>query len=136
MSMVVLDACAAVALVLGEMTALPATERAIRGLTKRRVIVPAVYWYEVRHALLRARRRDRIDAAGLEQALMDLEQFRIEADDSHDQRRVYALAQSRGLSFYDACYLETALRRGAMLATVDGPLAKAARAENVHSPLP
>ena len=53
MSLVVLDACAAVALVLGELTALPATERAIRSLTDRRVIVPAVYWFEARHALLR-----------------------------------------------------------------------------------
>ena len=81
--MVVLDACCAVALVLGEMTATPVTERALRSLARRRVAVPAVYWYEVRHALLRARRRDRIDAAGLEQALREIEQIRTEADDNH-----------------------------------------------------
>ena len=133
---VVLDACCAVALALGEMTATPMTERAVRGLTGRRVAVPAVYWYKVRHALLRARRRDRIDGAGLEQALREIEQFRTEADDSHDERRVYALAERHGLSFYDASYLETAIRRGAALATVDGKLAKAAKAENVPTALP
>lgn len=134
--LIVLDACCPVALVLGEMATMPATERAIRGLTRRPVTVPAAYWYEVRSALLKARRRSRIDAAGLERALAEIAQFQTEADESHDERRVYALAQLHGLSFYDACYLETAIRRGGALATVDGKLAKAAKAENVPSPLP
>lgn len=136
MRLTVVDACTAVGLVLGEMVATPATERAVRGLVRHRVAVPALYWYEVRNALLKARRDGRIDRAGLKQALTEIAQFRTEADESHDERHVYALAERHGLTFYDASYLEMAIRRGAVLATVDGKLAKAAKAENVPSPLP
>lgn len=87
-----------------------------------------MYWYELRSALLRARRDGRIDRAGLGQALEEIVQFRTGADESHNERH--------GLTFYDASYLEMAIRRGAALATVDADLAKAAKAENVPSPLP
>ena len=136
MRLTVLDACTAVGLVLGEMVAMPATERVVRSLAGRGVAVPVLYWYEVRNALLKAQRDGRIDRAGREQALKEIAQFRTEADESHDERRVYALAERHGLTFYDASYLEMAMRRGAALATMDRKLAKAAKAENVPSPLP
>lgn len=136
MRLTVVDACSAVGLVLGEMVATPATERALRGIVRHRVAVPALYWYEVRNALLKARRDGRIDRAGLQRALKEIAQIRTEVEDNHDERQVYALAELHGLTFYDASYLEMAIRRGAALATVDGKLAKAAKAENVPSPLP
>ena len=42
-----------------------------------------------------------------------------------------ALARKHGLSAYDAAYLETALRRGDGLATLDRELVNAAVAEGV-----
>ena len=42
-----------------------------------------------------------------------------------------ALARQYGLTIYDAAYLELAMRRGAILATNDLDLAKAARAAGV-----
>ncbi len=38
-----------------------------------------------------------------------------------------ALARQHTLSVYDAAYLELALRRGAVLASLDGPLRSAAK---------
>ena len=42
-----------------------------------------------------------------------------------------ALARRHGLTVYDAAYLELATRENLSLATLDGPLAAAARAEGV-----
>ena len=50
---------------------------------------------------------------------------------AHDEDTVLALARNRRLSAYDASYLETALRRGDSLATLDRALARAASAEGV-----
>ncbi len=52
-------------------------------------------------------------------------------DDAHDEDTVMALARKHRLSAYDAAYLETALRRGDRLATLDRDLANAASAEGV-----
>ena len=51
-------------------------------------------------------------------------QGRVPLEDTH-------LARKHGLSAYDAAYLETALRRGDSLATLDRELANAAAAEGV-----
>ena len=40
----------------------------------------------------------------------------------HASAETLALARQHTLSVYDAAYLELALRRGATLATLDGPL--------------
>jgi predicted nucleic acid-binding protein len=44
---------------------------------------------------------------------------------------VLALCQRRGLTVYDAAYLELAMRRGLPLATQDSDLLKASQAEGV-----
>ncbi len=127
----VLDASCAVASILGEMTLLAAAEMQIRRVVNRPAIVPALFWYEVRHVLLRAHRRGRLTATGLGEARAQLAALDLEADADHDEDRTFALAVAHGLSVYDASYLETALRRGAALATLDRRLAAAANAENV-----
>jgi len=48
--------------------------------------------------------------------------------------RTFALARKHGLTIYDAAYLELAQRRGALLATFDSQLMKAAGKENVTVP--
>ena len=130
---VVLDASFAVASALGEMAEALRVDRGIESVARGRVIVPAVFWYEVRPALLRARRRRRVDQERFSYALNEFAELRTEADASHHEERVFSLAERRGLSFHDACYLETALRRGAALATLDRKLAAAAKAERVRS---
>lgn len=53
------------------------------------------------------------------------------ADNNQDDRQTVALARHHGLSGYDAAYLETTIRRGAKLATLDRKLALAAASEGV-----
>jgi len=45
----------------------------------------------------------------------------------HASGATLSLAREHGLSVYDAAYLELALRRGATLATFDGPLRDVAK---------
>ena len=57
--------------------------------------------------------------------------LQIQLDSSASSAVVMDLARRHGLTAYDALYLETALRHGAMLATLDGKLRAAAVAEAV-----
>ncbi len=100
------------------------------------VIVPGVFWYEVRNALVRAERRGRIDAAGSDSFLGQLGELQTEVDSDHDEMRTLGLARRHRLTFYDAAYLETAVRRDARLATLDAALATAAALEGVLAPVP
>ncbi|MCY3603498.1 MAG: type II toxin-antitoxin system VapC family toxin [Chloroflexota bacterium] len=99
------------------------------------MIVPGVFWYEIRNALIRAERRGRIDAAGSGSFLAQLGELRPEVDTDHDEARTLDLARRYTLTFYDAAYLETAMRRDARLATLDGALATAAAREGVLVPV-
>lgn len=87
--------------------------------------VPALWHLEVANALLGAQRRGRIDAAGIQQFLATLELLEIEVDPDTMTvawSRSLILAESHGLTAYDAAYLELALRRGLPLASLDTDL--------------
>ena len=60
-----------------------------------------------------------------------LRELQIEIDDSHVEVETLDLAHRHRLTFYDAAYLETAIRRQATLATLDDELDAAAHSENV-----
>ena len=94
-------------------------------------MVPGIFRYEMRNVLIVNERRGRIDQAGSARFLMRLRDLRLLEDDAHDDDTVMALARKHGLSAYDAAYLETALRRGDGLATLDRELVNAAVAEGV-----
>ena len=81
--------------------------------------------------MLVAERRGRIDVGTTEDHLKDLRQLSFQSDSDQDDDRLTALARHHGLSGYDAAYLETAIRRGARLATLDTDLAAAAAREGV-----
>ena len=99
------------------------------------MIVPGIFWYEIRHVLLKARRTGRIDQADFENCLLELrDRFSLLEDGKRDEAKVIDLAQQHNLSVYDASYLETALRNRARLATYDDALAKAASKEKVENP--
>ena len=93
-----------------------------------RACVPALWHLELANVLLGAKRRSRIDQAGIEQFLGTLAQFDIAVDADtmpNAWAKTLALAESYELTVYDAAYLELALRRGLPLATLDEALAKA-----------
>lgn len=100
--------------------------------------VPALWHLELGNVLLGARRRNRIDQAGIEAFLSRLAVYDIAVDDQTMERawqKTLDLALQHGLSTYDAAYLELALRRGLPLATLDRELIVAARTCGVTLPL-
>jgi len=92
--------------------------------------VPALWHLELANALLVAKRKKRIDGAGVDWFLAGLRDYDIEVDQetiASAWTKTLALAEAHGLTLYDAAYLELALRRGLPLATLDGPLRLAAK---------
>ena len=90
--------------------------------------VPALWHLDLGNVLLGAKRKRRIDRAGIEKFLSALDVYDIEVDPETITvawSRTLALAESFGLSVYDAAYLELALRRGLPLASLDDSLRRA-----------
>jgi predicted nucleic acid-binding protein len=65
------------------------------------------------------------------QFLAYLKRLPIVVDSDPNENEVLRLARTYRLTVYDSAYLDLALRRNVDLATLDGDLAKAARAEGV-----
>lgn len=99
--------------------------------------VPFIWRLEFPNALLFAERKKRIGREQRLEILDNAAQLYVRTDDVLvDMRSLSALAERRGLTVYDASYLELALRLGGDLITLDRDLADAAAAEGVavHSP--
>ena len=103
-----------------------AAERALNDLPRTGGVVPGIFQHEIRNVLVVNERRGRIDRTDSARFLMRLRNLHLLHDDAHDEEAVLALARDHMLSAYDAAYLETALRRGDRLATLDRALANAA----------
>lgn len=88
--------------------------------------VPAIWWHEVRNALLMSETYGRATPADTGATLEDLSALTLVVDSTGTSDDVLAAARSFGLSFYDAEYLELALRRQLTLATLDQRLVDAA----------
>jgi len=91
--------------------------------------VPSLWWFEVRNALIVSERRERLTESDTATFLHGLARLRVSVDRSPEEPDVLALARYRGVTVYDAAYLELARCEGAPLATLDAALATAARAE-------
>lgn len=92
-------------------------------------IVPSLWLLEVANALLMGERRKRTTEAKVTQFLTLLKALPITVEETTPARawsEVLPLARARGLSAYDAAYLEMALRLGLPLATLDKKLKAAA----------
>lgn len=94
-------------------------------------IVPAVWWFEVRNALVMNERRGRLSEADVAEILRGLARLPVAIDRSPDEAALLTLARRHRLTVYDAAYLELARREGLPLASLDGDLRKAAPAEGV-----
>lgn len=93
---------------------------------ERGLVVPAIWWYEIRNALVIGERRGRIEPESSRAVLAALADLSPVCDFNHDEATVMELARSLGLSLYDATYLEVARRLGLPLATLDKELHRAA----------
>jgi predicted nucleic acid-binding protein len=105
-------------------------EVAVAGAT-----VPAIWKLEVANGLQRAMRRGRISQSERNLALDQLTNLPIDLDSETNQHawvETLVLADRHGLTPYDASYLELALRLRQPLATLDGSLARAGKAEGIE----
>jgi predicted nucleic acid-binding protein len=96
--------------------------------------VPGLWRLEVANVLEMGVRRGRHDAAFRDAVLADLAELPIRLDpetDAHAWGQTMRLAARHRLTLYDAAYLELAMRRELPLASLDGDLCAAARAEGV-----
>ena len=94
-------------------------------------LVPRIWWYELRNALLMNERRGRLSLQQVSDTLDDSLELSIAIDDEHDGSLLLDIARGHGLSVYDAAYLEVAVRRSLPLATLDRRLRAAAEAIGV-----
>ena len=130
---VIMDTSVAIAWKLRDRPGTPYADAAVdRGGTEG-MVVPDLFWHEVRSALIVAERNGRIAVGTTDDHMKDIRVLKIETDAAHADEAVSALARKHGLSGYDAAYLETAIRRGATLATLDKALVRAAADEGVSS---
>ena len=99
------------------------------------LIVPRIFWYEIRNVLLKAKQSKRIEQQDFEACLIQLtDEFSPAEDSRNDEAKTLDLAQRHNLTVYDASYLETAIRRKAKLATFDQKLATATAKEKIENP--
>jgi len=93
--------------------------------------VPALWLWETSNVLLVAYRRGRVGDEALQSGMAMLAACPVDADavpDAHRRDQTMRLAQVHGLTFYDAAYLELALRLNGQLASSDRQLVAAAKA--------
>jgi predicted nucleic acid-binding protein len=109
----------------------PIAEAAFKRIATERAAAPALWWFELRNVLLTGERRGRLSSVQTSGFLMHVENLPIEIDREADGRLALHLARKHRLSFYDAAYLEIAQRRALPLATPDGALRDASRAEKI-----
>jgi predicted nucleic acid-binding protein len=109
-------------------------ESVLDALVESEAWVPAIWLLEVANVLLVAERRQRLTPADSARFLELIAGLPIVVDQIGHQLAhgpVVELARRTGLSAYDACYLELAMRLGDPLATGDDRLESAATANGV-----
>jgi predicted nucleic acid-binding protein len=100
-------------------------------LTQDSGLVPLLWWFEIRNVTVLGERRGRATREQTATFLDLLSRLPIRMDSLPDERHLFELSRTYGLTFYDASYLELAQREEIGLATLDKALARAARAEGV-----
>jgi predicted nucleic acid-binding protein len=126
----VLDASAIIPLAMSDEDA-AFSLRVVASLADDGGVAPSLFWYEVRNVLAISERRRRIAPAVVDDFIGELEKLPIQLSPTASTQAVMQIVRQYQLTFYDASYLELAIRMGAVLATQDGQLARAALAANV-----
>ena len=98
--------------------------------TQRMLVVPPIFWYETRSALLAAVWRNRIDLEDARTCLELIEALPLQFGELENDD-ILKMAHDLGLSIYDTSYLELASRHDYALATFDKKLARCAEQMNI-----
>ena len=128
---IVIDASIAIAWCLRDRPGTPDADAVIAQGGLERIVVPDLFWHEVRSVLLVGEHKGRIKTGTMNDHMKDIRTLSIETDADHPDEAVSTLSRRHGLSGYDAAYLETAIRRKAKLSTLGKKLAVAAANERI-----
>lgn len=101
-------------------------------LDRDSAVAPTLWWFEVRNLLLMNERRTQRNPVDTESFLGILAKLPISVDHAPDEKELLRFARTHRLTVYDAAYLELAHRTRSPLATLDGDLIRAARAEGIN----
>ena len=126
----VLDASIALAWAFADEDDVRATA-ALARIRSDEALVPGIWWFEIRNALVVNERRGRLMEADTASFLRTLSRLAVTIDRQPGEAEVLTLARRHRLSVYDAAYLELAQRDSIPLATLDRELIGAARTERV-----
>jgi len=96
-----------------------------------RMLVPSIFWHEMRNIFISSEKRGRTTKAEILQLLEELRALGIREQESSSDALILSLAFQHNLSAYDAAYLALAIQTNAILATNDRQLACAAKTANV-----
>ena len=110
----------------------PLADHAMRRVAETGAVVPGIWWYELRNALLVNERRGRLTKGETGEVLAAVARLPVAMDGDHDEQAILDLARHHGLSVYDAAYLEVARRRQLPLASLDRRLRAAAAVGGVE----
>ena len=130
MKPVVIDNSVFLAWCMGDEEA-PTATSAMETVAENGGVVPRIWWYELRNALLMNERRSRLTRQQVSDTIADSGEMGIVIDEACEDSVLLELARRFELSVYDAAYLETALRRSLPLATLDRRMREAAEALGV-----
>lgn len=130
--MIVVDNSVFLAWCMGDEDDLTAVE-VMRRTIEEGGVVPHIWWYEFRNALLTNERRGRISSQQMSKILTAASALEIEVDENHDESQLLSFARRFQLTVYDAAYLEVAFRRSLPLATLDQRLRRAADAIGIEA---
>ena len=122
-AVVVLDASAALALLLAENEGAQIEDLINNTISiNGQIFVPGLFWYELGNALLMAECGNRITTESNVAAVLSFTRLPIVTHQETDfptRHRIMGLARDNGLPYYDASYLELALRYEAPLKSFD-----------------
>jgi predicted nucleic acid-binding protein len=128
-SVFVADASVGVAWLVATQASLAADDLLDQVVAGRGIAVPSIWPYEVANALLALVRRKKIPKEDYLAARVVLDLLRPSIDEEGGRfaaTRIADLALDKGLSVYDAAYLELAMRKRLALASRDEALNRAA----------
>jgi predicted nucleic acid-binding protein len=94
-------------------------------------LMPMLWYYEIRNMVLIKERRKRLTPEQTRIGLSLINNLPIDFDDETDDKLLLRVARRHNLTAYDAAYLELAIREDLAFATLDRPLATAAKNEGV-----
>jgi predicted nucleic acid-binding protein len=98
-------------------------------IQKQGLLVPPLWWCELENGILMGERRARKSPTEMSAFVKLVRSLPIQTDDIARHRvsdTIIALGRQRGLTAYDAAYVELAIRSGSALATFDEAIRRCA----------